>query len=133
MLYTLLCSFLGHSLGFDIPEELDGANKSVLRIVLFYVVLYPFIETLIFQFTIIEILRRLNASHVVIILISSLIFGAFHAYHIFYVLSAIGMGALFAFYYIILRDNGAKHAFLYVWLLHGALNGSAFILDSFYA
>lgn len=133
MLYTVLCSFLGHSLGFHIPEKLESANKSLLRIVLFYVVLYPLIETLIFQFTTIEILRRLNASHMMTILISSLIFGAFHTYHVFYVLSAIGMGALFAFYYIVIRDNRATPAFLYVWVLHSALNGSAFILDFFYA
>lgn len=83
----------------------------------------PLIETIIFQFIIIEILYE-KVRKEIICLISALFFASSHLYNVLYFVFALILGFAFAYLYFIGRVN--KKAFQYVYLTHLTYNLIAF-------
>lgn len=108
--------------------QFDNTPVGVFTEFLATVILAPFLETIIFQVIVIELLIRLRVRPLIAILTSALLFALSHNYHIFYILAVLPSGILFAYYYYILRKRkGVLFAFLVIALLHALLNLLAFL------
>ena len=95
-----------------------------------FVILVPIIETLIFQFAIIRLLRvKTRLSSGMIIFISALAFGLVHYYSIPYIVLSFATGLIFAYAYLIYLDL-KKDAFIVVTVIHGLNNASALALHA---
>lgn len=118
-------------------NPIEESNKVILFIVA--IILAPIIETLIFQFLIIEIVYaflifiKLNekiCKCIFAILISSIAFGIAHNIHVLYMITAFFMGFQLAFLYIYYRTRfGRLKAFFACLIVHSLVNLSSFILN----
>ncbi|WP_420878613.1 type II CAAX prenyl endopeptidase Rce1 family protein [Roseivirga pacifica] len=98
------------------------------------VILAPILETIIFQFAIIETIQftfeRLNRVRIVSILVSGLLFGLSHSYNLYYISIMIGIGIYFAWVYTFISDwKSKKTAFWSITFIHGLNNLTGFIVD----
>ena len=103
-------------------------NQSWPDILIFGILLAPIIETIIFQvgiYHILNIIPFFRDYNNRIILIGGLIFGLYHAYNVFYIISVIPTGMLLMYVYIIRQKN--NDAFLSVYLIHLLCNVIALI------
>lgn len=89
----------------------------------------PIIETLIYQFLVIEILRKIKIPPGLIISFSAILFGLTHHYHIFYIIATTISGIIYALYYLKLRPQGKLNAILGVTGLHFLTNLVALLSD----
>ncbi|KAF2082815.1 CPBP family intramembrane glutamic endopeptidase [Flavobacterium sharifuzzamanii] len=94
------------------------------KIVLF-VIAAPLIETLLFQYAVIEILKSIKIKLIYCCFLSAFVFASFHLYNIFYFLYAFVGGLLFAFLYV--RGKNQKNAILLPLVTHIIYNGIVFI------
>lgn len=105
----------------------DIHKFSSLKEEFFLVVLVsPLLETIIFQFIIIEILYE-KVRKELICLISGLLFASTHLYNFLYFVFALIIGFAFAYLYFIGKIN--KKAFQYVYLTHLIYNLMAFTFN----
>ena len=89
----------------------------------------PIIETLIYQFLVIEILRKIKIPPGLIISFSAILFGLSHHYHINYVIATTISGIIYALYYLKLRPQCKLNAFLGVAGLHFFINLVSLLSD----
>lgn len=89
----------------------------------------PIIETLIYQFLVIEILRKIKIPPGLIISFSAILFGLSHHYHVFYIIATTFSGIIYALYYLKLRPQGKLNAILGVTGLHFLSNLVALLSD----
>ncbi|WP_313190617.1 type II CAAX prenyl endopeptidase Rce1 family protein [Sphingobacterium sp.] len=89
----------------------------------------PIIETLIYQFLVIEILRKIKIPPGLIISFSAILFGLSHHYHVFYIIATTISGIIYALYYLKLRPQGKLNAILGVTGLHFLSNLVALLSD----
>jgi len=86
-------------------DFLEG--KSLIYIFLTTVIIIPFIETLLFQFIIIEgyfiILRKNNKAIILAILTSSIVFGLSHSYSLNYILLGLIIGFYLSLIYVLAK------------------------------
>lgn len=90
----------------------------------------PIIETLIFQYGIIEILsakRFLKEKSIIVAIISALLFGSTHSYSFLYVIYAFLIGLVLAYSYITYKKKSFS-AFWIVVIIHGIRNTISTIL-----
>lgn len=125
---------------FDVISKLTQAdelnnikyfNPGTNWIVIFItsVIIAPVIETFFAQQLVIEILyRNFKGDKLKIygILISALVFGAFHWYNVFAIIAGFITGIILAWNYMYFREKGT--AFLQTALLHAAYNFYAFLI-----
>ena len=124
---------------FTIPENLGDSfpmeylNTLDLSIqVLLIIFLGPLIETLLFQYGIIKLLRWIisdtDKNFYPAVLLSAVAFGLGHNYNIYYVLFGFlsGLMLAIAFYVAIYRK---EPAFLTIFLIHSIWNSIAFITN----
>lgn len=130
MFFNLFFSFLINIISKVIYNDsfTNEAHKfSSVKEEFFLVVLVaPLIETIIFQFIIIEILYE-KVRKEIICLISALIFASTHLYNVLYFVFALIIGLALAYLYFIGKVN--KKAFQYVYLTHLLYNSIAFTLS----
>lgn len=106
-------------LGFQV----DATPLGVFGDFMVSVLMVPFLETIIFQVIIIELLIWLRAKPLVAIMVSSIIFALAHYYNAYYILVVFPSGFLFSYYYYILRTReDVWFALLLVTLLHALIN-----------
>lgn len=136
MLFIILLNFLS-SFIFSTLAELfysslgEGFNRNYSfneKIVLF-VIIAPILETLIFQYAIIEICKRIKMALKYCCLVSALAFAIFHLYNIFYFLYAFIAGLMFAYLYI--KGKNIRNAILYSLIGHVIYNGIVLIIDCY--
>lgn len=94
--------------------------------------LVPLLETLIFQYFIIELLFRLKVGPLLTILISAVLFGLSHSFNLIYILVTVVLGFVFSLYYSMLRSQGGGYKFWLVALLHSSWNLIAFLHNRFF-
>jgi membrane protease YdiL (CAAX protease family) len=116
--------------------EVDYLIGQSLPDIFFTTVIFaPIIETLIFQFLIIEsvlyLFKKLKISNslFVSVAISGIFFGISHSYNIYYVLVTILLGFLLGFFYLIAKNHKYMNAFLTVCIVHSCSNLVGFIVD----
>src|SRR5690606_23023981 len=120
----LVCNYIGQ-------EYLENPVQNNPIYITFFlaVVLLPFIETLIFQYLVFYIGRKLNVKEYVTIFLSTFFFVLAHQYNIVYFVVTIFSCFIYAyaFYYISKKSNNLT-AFLFIGLLHVLNNLIAFIM-----
>lgn len=132
--WTILASFIGNLLGASIIHKTSFLlEKSLFHKFNIQVFLAPIIETLIFQFLIIEFFYFLFKKYSICLIISSLFFGIMHYtnnHNITYTLAAIFAGLIFATIYIISKNRKDLNAFLVVILVHSSTNLFSFLINN---
>lgn len=98
----------------------------------FGVLIGPFFETLIFQFIIIELIKKVSKKDLIIILSSSILFALSHYFNIYYVLMTLTIGSVMAWYYLLLSKTNKWTAFFSVFLLHSLNNLFVFCWSIFF-
>ena len=137
-LAVLLISFSGYLFNFpDYATEntvVDEFKKyPVISYIMLTVILVPFLETLIFQGFVIEVIRLITRKKRWFcwsVSLSAFLFGIAHSYNIYYVFMGIIVGLLFAlaYYLTIYRKESPV---LTVTIIHGLVNLATFF-DEFY-
>lgn len=107
--------------------ELD--NRKLFARFINLVFFGPLLETLIFQWLIIELIFIFRPWKVLAVMVSASIFAFAHGYGIFHILSVFPMGLVFSTYYLILRKEGKLLAYLSVCCVHACINLFAFIIN----
>jgi len=109
-------------------------GESLLIIFFLTVVFSPIVETLIFQFIVIEVVLyvfnkfKWKNSILISIGISGLAFGLSHSYNIYYIIVTFIIGVLYAFYYVVAKNIRSLNPFWTVTFLHTLSNLSVFIM-----
>jgi len=125
---------------FNLPEGVSDnqvANEfKKYPLIIFFlitVIFVPFMETLIFQGLIIELIRlkvKKTARFGLSIILSALLFGLSHPYNLYYIIITFLSGLFLALsYYLCLYRK--QSSILTVMIIHGVLNFAA-LIDSFY-
>lgn len=96
------------------------------------VIAAPILETLIFQYFILETLLNLKLAPLLCVIASALLFGISHYYNLAYVLVTTVVGFIFAYYYMALRHQHSLNKLVFVTLLHALSNLFAFVNNNFY-
>lgn len=96
------------------------------------VIIAPIVETLIFQYLIIEVLLNLKLKPWVCILVSALLFGVSHWYNLVYILVTTVVGLIFAYYYLALRHQNFMNKLVLITIIHALSNLFAFVNNNFY-
>ena len=104
-------------------------NYGILFRISLLLIFAPIFETLINQFLVIEILRKIKIPPGLIISFSAILFGLLHHYHIFYMIATTISGIIYALYYLKLRPQGILNAILGVAGLHFFTNLVALLSD----
>ncbi|WP_113651509.1 CPBP family intramembrane glutamic endopeptidase [Pedobacter namyangjuensis] len=90
------------------------------------VVVAPILETIIFQYIVIETLTRFKIMPIICVFISGILFGMAHWYNLIYVVVLTIVGFIFAYYYLALRHQNPVNKLVLVTLLHALSNLIAF-------
>lgn len=106
--------------------------SSLLEDFIIVVIVGPVIETLIFQYFIIETLLNSKVAPWICVVVSALLFGISHYYNLAYVLVTTIVGFIFAYYYMALRHQYYLNKLVLVTLLHALSNLFAFFNNNFY-
>lgn len=106
----------------NIQERISAQHYSVVFF-LEKVVLVPFLETLVFQYALIRLLRYFSFNVVFILLVSSIAFGLNHFYSIGYAFTLFLIGLVYSGSYLYLeKHRSVGFAFLAVALAHSIDN-----------
>ena len=130
LLLSLLFSFITNHF-FDRPLRdgfKDDFGTSLKEKALLIIVFIPILETVFFQYAIIETANK-KFSPFISCIISAFFFGLLHSYNLFYVIITFIMGFLFATIYNIASIN--KRGILYTFLTHMLCNTIVFIVTEF--
>ena len=121
-------SFIAHFIfNKDILNDFKNDFGATLKDkTLWIIIIIPFIETLLYQYAIIEILNK-KFNTLISCIISALLFGLSHTYNIFYFLFAFISGFLFATIYYV--GSITRRGIFYTFLTHSIYNSIAFILN----
>lgn len=117
---------------FDVPLN-QGFNDHYTmkeKIVLFIFV-GPLIETLLFQYAVIEISKSTKMAVKYCCLLSAFAFASFHLYNVFYFSYTFVAGLLFAYLYT--RGKNQRSAILLPFIAHVIYNGIVFITKYYLA
>lgn len=114
------------SLRIDFLEK-----KGLLEIFLLTVIAGPLIETLIFQYVVIETGLKIidKQKNFILILVSALVFGISHFYSFLYVSLAFILGIYFGCIYVLSKEKEGINAFILVTIVHANINFCAFIIE----
>lgn len=112
---------------------IDLMKNDPITYILVLVIIAPFLETLIFQALVIEIVLKVNKKAVKwAIVLSALVFGLAHSYNIFYVFATFIIGLFYAWLYVFFKLHRKENAFLFVSLIHLTNNLIAGVIDCVY-
>lgn len=105
--------------------------SSLIEEFIIVVIVAPILETIIFQYLIIETLLNLKLATLPCVIISALLFGVSHWYNLAYVIVLTIVGFIFAYYYVALRHQSYYNKLTLVILLHALSNSIVFIESNF--
>lgn len=115
-------------LGFQVDDTPLGVFGDFMVSVL----VVPFLETIVFQVIIIELLIWLRAKPLVAIMVSAILFSLAHYYNVYYILAVFPSGFLLSYYYYLLKiREDVLYALLLVTLLHALINLFAVLSSHF--
>ena len=136
VLLILLLNFLNNYIFSVVSDLFDISlskgfddNYTIKEKIVLFVVVAPLIETLLFQYLVIEICKSFKMRLKYCCFISAFVFASFHLYNVFYFLFAFTGGLLFAFLYI--KGNSQKKAILLPLVAHTIYDGSVFIIKTY--
>lgn len=131
LLISLMISLILSYVNIDYLEIDYLKNKGLSYIFIATVLIAPVLETLIFQYGIIELSLRLKNKNKILyaILASAILFSLSHYYNIFYILSSFILGLAFATFYIIAKIRKDINPFYLLFSIHCLINFVAFIFN----
>lgn len=131
LLISLMISLILSYVNIDYLEIDYLKNKGLSYIFIATVLIAPVLETLIFQYGIIEVSLRLKNKNKILyaILASAIVFSLSHYYNIFYILSSFILGFAFATFYIIAKIRKDINPFYLLFSIHCLINLVAFIFN----
>jgi len=118
-----------------INTSLEGMGTGVIFLIV--VILGPLIETLLFQFLLIELVIllfksiKIRGGQFIGVLVSSFLFAAAHPYSFIYLLSAFLSGVIYGFFYIISKNRKGLNGFLVVYIVHSFYNLIVFLTNEY--
>lgn len=128
LIFHLALSLLVNLYDSRILETFEE-NTPLTEIFVLSVIIGPFIETLLFQYLIIELLYSFKkVKQNIIIIISAVAFSLIHNYNLTYIFVSFIAGLIYASYYLYLKNIKKKYPFIYIWVLHALYNFTVFIL-----
>lgn len=110
----------------DALKGVDFSKLSNLEIFTIAVIIIPLIETLIFQYFIINIWIYTKKNIYIGIFLSSMFFAISHAYNIIYVINMFIMGLILAYSFVLSKNRKWK-AFWVVYSIHSLYNFFVFL------
>ena len=103
-------------------SNLNGNSSNIPAYqILLIIVIAPLLETAIFQSSIIKLSRVFIKNNLIVIVISSFLFGLSHYYNLSYVFRTILIGFFLSLFYTIMHKKRSS-AFLRTVLLHSCWN-----------
>jgi membrane protease YdiL (CAAX protease family) len=117
-------------------SSLDGLEGVGLFIVV--VILAPLLESLLFQFIIIEAIilifsyLKIKQDEVVAVIISSIFFSLTHTYSHFYLFISFIGGLILGSFYIFAKNKKGMNGFLTVFIVHSFSNLITFLINLFF-
>jgi len=125
--YTYFIDFF-----FNVPDIVENGleNMSFPFKLILLILIAPLFETLVFQFAIIEIVKKISKNSIIAILMSALVFASTHFYDFYYVVSALIVGLLLAIFYLTYKNR--TFAFFSVFFVHSINNLIVFIDNTFF-
>tara|TARA_B100001250_G_C19495006_1_gene654807 strand:+ start:58 stop:543 length:486 start_codon:yes stop_codon:yes gene_type:complete len=109
--------------GFD-NEVFDSSAKVKF---IFIVLIFPFLETLIFQHWPARIIDYFGGKNYLIVLVTSILFGLYHFYSWIYIIFGLCAGVIFILFYLRMKKY-SFYPLLMTFLLHAAHNGVGFVM-----
>jgi len=135
-IYTLSLALLSNFIEIGpINKETLFQNSSLFKIFFLLVILGPFIETLVFQVIVIEIITKIfkqKNQHYIGILASGFAFGLAHytnTHNPIYTFFAIIAGILFASIYVFSKIRKDINPFILVFFSHSLINFFSFLIN----
>lgn len=125
-IFAILAKHFSISLNKGFEDNYSFTEKIVL-----FIIIGPIIETLLFQYVVIEIGKDQKMALKYCCLLSAFIFASLHLYNVFYFLYAFVTGLLFAYLY--LAGKNEKNAILLPLVAHIIYNGIAFIGKTYFS
>lgn len=125
-IFAILAKHFSISLNKGFDDNYSFTEKIVL-----FIIIGPIIETLLFQYVVIEICKDQKMALKYCCLLSAFIFASLHLYNVFYFLYAFVTGLLFAYLY--LAGKNEKNAILLTLVTHIIYNGIAFIGKTYFS
>jgi Type II CAAX prenyl endopeptidase Rce1-like len=133
MLYLLADLVISSLFSFVFfPNHPNAFRFESFRERIFVVVLSaPIIETLIFQFFVIEkSIKYLKSNKLTALFLSAMLFGLSHHYSIAYISKAFCAGLLFGVLYFVVQNKG-RNPILYVTIAHASFNLIGVVINNF--
>ncbi|MCY6356245.1 CPBP family intramembrane glutamic endopeptidase [Clostridium sp. ZS2-4] len=122
--------YLGEKYIGPMGDATSIARSSLFTQIILTSIAAPILETLIFQYGIIEILNLIpyfKGKNIIITIISALLFGIAHSYSLLYIFFGFSIGLLLAYSYIVYRKKNFS-AFWVVFWIHCIRNTISTIL-----
>ena len=94
----------------------------------FAIIIIPILETVVFQFVIIEVLLKIKTNEYLALIISTIIFSLLHNYNTGYILYIILCSWIFPLYYLALRSQSIFIRIFLVALVHAISNFTAYYI-----
>jgi hypothetical protein len=134
-LCTILSSAMLGLLSFIFNIEISEATSETSKSSMFLnfvvaIIIAPLLETLIYQYAVIKLLRKvkiLKNNNYIIILICSILFGLSHTYSLSYVINTTIIGIILAYSFITYEKKGIP-PFLIVCAIHSLRNLFSFVV-----
>lgn len=125
-IFEVVATLFSRSSDEGFIENYSNKEKLIL-----FVIVGPILETLLFQYAVIEFCKRKKMALQYCCLLSAFIFASMHLYNVFYFLYAFVTGLLFAYLY--LAGKNEKNAILLTLVTHIIYNGIAFIGKTYFS
>lgn len=125
--FSLIFSFISEKI---FNEKISIGFKSLGTIydeIILVILIAPFFETLLFQYSIIEFIRK-KFNPFVCCCVSAMVFSLMHTYNVFYFFFAFFSGFLFAYLYYL--GNTIKTGILLAFIVHLIHNSIAFLIKN---
>jgi membrane protease YdiL (CAAX protease family) len=107
-------------------------NESLIYIFIIVVIFGPLLETILFQYFIIEFLLffdKLKKNRIITLIISSLIFGLSHSFNVYYFFFGLILGILLSLCYLLAKTRKDIHPFLFTLFIHSSYNLFVFFIN----
>lgn len=134
LLISLMISLILSYVNINYLEIDYLENKGLPFIFIITVLIAPVLETLIFQFGVIELFFKLQNKNKVLLaaLASAMLFSLSHYYNLFYMLGSFILGLGFAIFYIIAKSRKDVNPFWLLACIHSLINLVAFIVNDIF-
>ncbi|MGH1163298.1 CPBP family glutamic-type intramembrane protease [Bacillus mycoides] len=141
LLMTIISFLITIPLNLFLPpsQNYPSMNESIIEHIFLVLIIAPFLETILFQkvtFFILQLIPYISERNILIILISSIIFGLSHQFDITYIIAATLMGIVFNYSYSIYQEKNyndpqSMSAFWIIFWIHELHNTIAFLIIEF--